>query len=141
MRFYSGDKGDEIHHHDIALVENRDLPPPPREWAMFGMPCAVNHVAITMPSREAWLAHLAYLQKKGIKFDRRLEHGMTHSLYIHDPNGYGIEFVYDLPKEIWKDDIDGALNWAKVLPTEGPEATEDRTEGLPTFSQSAPAAE
>ena len=66
---------------------------------------------------------------------------MTHSLYIHDPNGYGIEFVYDLPKEIWKDDIDGALNWAKVLPTEGPEAIEDRTEGLPTFSQSAPAAE
>jgi catechol 2,3-dioxygenase len=141
MRFYSGDKGDEIHHHDIALVENRDLPPPPKEWAMFGMPCAVNHVAITMPNREAWLAHLAYLQKKGIKFDRRLEHGMTHSLYIHDPNGYGIEFVYDLPKEIWRDDIDGALNWAKVLPTEGPEAIEDRTEGLPTFSQSAPAAE
>jgi hypothetical protein len=33
------------------------------------------------------------------------------------------------------------LNWAKVLPTEGPEAIEDRTEGLPTFSQSAPAAE
>jgi catechol-2,3-dioxygenase len=141
MRFYWGDKGDEIHHHDIALVENRDLPPAPQEWAMFGMPCAVNHVAITMPSREAWLAHLAYLQKKGSKFDRRLEHGMTHSLYIHDPNGYGIEFVYDLPKEIWKDDIDGALNWAKVLPTEGPEAIEDRTEGLPTFSQSAPAAE
>jgi catechol-2,3-dioxygenase len=108
---------------------------------MFGMPCAVNHVAITMPSREAWLAHLAYLQNKGIKLDRRVEHGMTHSLYIHDPNGYGIEFVYDLPKEIWKDDINGALNWAKALPTEGPEALEDRTEDLPTFRQSAPGAE
>jgi catechol 2,3-dioxygenase len=133
MRFYSGDKEGETHHHDIALVENRDLPPPPREWAMFGMPSAVNHVAITMPSREAWLAHLGYLQKKGIKFDRRIEHGMTHSLYIHD--------VYDLPKEIWKDDINGALNWAKVLPTEGPEALEDSAEGLPTFRRSAPGVE
>ena len=109
---------------------------------MFGMPVAVNHIAITMPSREAWLQHLEYLQKKGVKFDRRVEHGMTHSLYIHDPNGYGVEFVYDLPKEIWKDDIDAALNFVKVLPTEGKEALDDRTEGVPHFSKAAaPAAE
>jgi catechol 2,3-dioxygenase len=106
---------------------------------MFGMPCAINHIAITMPSREAWLAHLEYLQKKGVKFDRRVEHGMTHSLYIHDPNGYGVEFVYDLPKEIWKDDINGALNYVKVLPTEGAEALDDRTEGVPIFKTPAPA--
>ena len=73
------------------------------------------------------MQHLAYLQKKGVKFDRRVEHGMTHSLYIHDPNGYGVEFVYDLPKEVWKDDIEGALNYVKTLPTEGAEALEDRT--------------
>ncbi len=97
MRFYSGVREDGTsHHHDVALVENRDLPKPPENWSMFGMPCAVNHIAITMPSREAWLEHLEYLQKKGVKFDRRVEHGMTHSLYIHDPNGYGVEFVYDL---------------------------------------------
>ena len=64
---------------------------------------------------------------------------MTHSLYIHDPNGYGVEFVYDLPKEIWKDDIDGALNYAKNLPTEGAEALEDRTvaDGVPVFKRVA----
>jgi len=27
------------HHHDVALVENRDLPKPPEDWSMFGMPC------------------------------------------------------------------------------------------------------
>ena len=106
---------------------------------MFGMPVAVNHIAITMPSREAWLEHLAYLQKKGVKFDRRVEHGMTHSLYIHDPNGYGVEFVYDLPKEVWKDDINAALNFVKVLPTEGAEALDDRVEGVPVFKQPVPA--
>ena len=46
-----------------------------------------------------------------------------------------------VPKEVWKDDIDGALNWAKTLPTEGPEALEDRTvaDGIPTFKQPQPA--
>jgi catechol 2,3-dioxygenase len=133
MRFYSGDRDGETHHHDIALVENRDLPAPPADWKMFGMPVAINHIAITMPDRDSWLRHLAYLQAKGVKFDRRVEHGMTHSLYIHDPNGYGVEFVYDLPKEVWQGDIDGALNWVKILPTEGAEALEDRTQGIPTF--------
>ena len=139
MRFYSGDHDGRDHHHDIALVENRDLPEPPKEWGMFGMRCAINHIAITMPSREAWMQHLAYLQKKGVKFDRRVEHGMTHSLYIHDPNGYGVEFVYDLPREVWKDDIQSALNYVKTLPTEGAEALDDRVEGVPHFKQPAPA--
>src|SRR6185369_12808850 len=68
MRFYSGVREDGTsHHHDIALVENRDLPAPPADWKMFGMPVAVNHIAISMPSREAWLEHLTYLQKKGVK--------------------------------------------------------------------------
>jgi catechol 2,3-dioxygenase len=141
MRFYSGDKDGHTHHHDIALVENKALPAPPENWSMFGMPCAVNHIAITMPTREAWLQHLAYLQAKGVKFDRRVEHGMTHSLYIHDPNGYGVEFVYDLPHEVWKGDINEALNWVKVLPTEGAEALEDRTEGIPSFGPTRHAAE
>ena len=39
---------------------------------------------------------------------------MTHSLYIHDPNGYGVEVLYDLPREIWEGDIDAALNWVKT---------------------------
>ena len=135
MRFYSGTGTGGTHHHDMALVENPSLPEPPAEWSIFGMPMAINHIAITYPNREAWLQQLAYLQAKGVRFDRRVEHGMTHSLYIHDPNGYGVEFVYDLPKEVWKDDINGALNWVKVLPTEGAEALEDRTQGIPHFQR------
>ena len=29
MRFYSGDHGGQMNHHDIALVENPNLPKPP----------------------------------------------------------------------------------------------------------------
>ena len=141
MRFYSGVREDGTsHHHDVALVENRDLPAPPKEWAMFGMPVAVNHIAITMPTREAWLEHLAYLQKKGVKFDRRVEHGMTHSLYINDPNGYGIELLYELPRDVWEGDIDAALNFAVAVPTDGPEALSD-LEDVPVFRAPQTAAE
>ena len=66
-------------------------------------------------------------------FDRRVDHGMTHSLYIHDPNGYGVELLYDLPREIWEGDIDAALNWVRPLPTEGAEALQDETEDIPVF--------
>ena len=133
MRFYSGSHDGRNSHHDIALVENTALPEPPAEWSMFGLPMAINHIAITLPGREAWLQQLAFLQSKGIKFERRVDHGMTHSLYIHDPNGYGVELLYDLPREIWEGDIDAALNWARALPNEGPEALVDETENNPVF--------
>ena len=141
MRFYSGTGAGGTHHHDMALVENPSLPEPPVEWSMVGMPMAINHIAFTYPNREAWLQQLSYLQAKGVKFDRRVEHGMTHSLYIHDPNGYGVELLYDLPREIWERDIDAALNFAVAVPTEGAEALVDRSADLPVFGETSTAAE
>ena len=133
MRFYSGDHDGSMNHHDIALVENKDLPKPPAEWGLFGMPSAINHIAITLPDREAWLKQLSYLQARGVKFNMRVEHGMTHSLYINDPNGYGIEVLYELPRQVWEGDIDAALNFATIVPSEGPEALQDRFEDVPVF--------
>ena len=113
MRFYSGDHNGRMNHHDIALCENPNLPKPPAEWAMFDMPVAINHIAITLPNREAWLKQLAYLRAKGVKFQNRINHGMTHSLYIVDPNGYGVEVLYELPREVWGDNIQGAIDYAE----------------------------
>ena len=92
---------------------------------MFGLPLAVNHIAITLPDRESWMKQLAFLQKQGVKFERRVNHGMTRSLYISDPNGYGVELLYELPRDMWEGDIDAALNWAENLPTEGEAALVD----------------
>jgi catechol 2,3-dioxygenase len=52
----------------------------------------------------------------------------ANSLYIHDPNGYGVELVYDLPREVWENDIDAAPNFAVLRPNEGAEALNDRTD-------------
>ena len=79
----------------------------------------LNHVAIAWPDRESWLQQLAFLQAKGVPFHRRVNHGMTHSVYISDPDGHGIEVLYELPREVWEHDIDGAQNFAEQLPTEG----------------------
>src|SRR5690606_22823829 len=75
----------------------------------------INHLAISYPSREAWLKQVAWMQKNNVKFHVRLDHGMTHSVYITDPNGYGLEILYELPQEVWEGDINGALNYAEVI--------------------------
>ena len=95
---------------------------------MFGLPVAINHIAITMPNREAWLKQLAWLRKNNVKFHRRVNHGMTHSVYISDPNGYGVEVLYELPREVWGDNILGALDYAEPVPTEGDAAFADDTD-------------
>jgi catechol 2,3-dioxygenase len=138
MRFYSADHSGKLTHHDVAIVESPNLPPP-AQWVLSDGQVAINHVALTMPNREAWLKQLAFLQSRGVKFNWRVNHGVTHSVYINDPNGYGVEFLYELPREMWENDIDGAINWLESLPAEGPEALVDRTD-TPVFGHAAPSA-
>jgi catechol 2,3-dioxygenase len=133
MRFYSGDHDGKMTHHDVALVENPNLPAPPADWQLFGAPQAINHVAIAMPDRDAWRQKLAELQEKGVKFHLRINHGVTHSVYISDPNGYGVELLYELPREMWEGDIDAGLNYLELLPTEGTAALKDDIENAPRF--------
>ena len=137
MRFYSGDHDGKDTHHDVALVENPNLPPPPAEWQLFGAPQAINHIAIAMPDRETFVAKLAELKEKGVKFNMRVNHGVTHSVYINDPNGYGVELLYELPREMWEGDIDAGLNYLALLPTEGEEALKDDLESAPRFGVAA----
>ncbi|WP_419912776.1 VOC family protein [Candidatus Poriferisodalis sp.] len=117
MRFYSG-VVDDVNHHDVALVELPNIPKPPEDWDMFDSVCAVNHIAITYPDRESWLEQVQFLKDQGVRMNLRVDHGMTHSVYINDPNGYGVEVLYELPAEVWDHDINGALNYAVTLPEE-----------------------
>ena len=143
MRFYSGvDAKGDLTHHDLALCEvpGGQTQGSPEEWNLMPNRPGINHVAIAWPDRETWLKQLAFLREKGVTFHRRVNHGMTHSVYISDPDGHGIEVLYELPREVWEGDIDAALNYAEQLPTEGPEALQDRTD-RPVFRAPQPAAE
>jgi catechol-2,3-dioxygenase len=146
MRFYSGVAANgDVTHHDLALAEVPKTDGPSGgnggerdAWSLMRREIGMNHVAIAWPDRESWLKQLEFLQSKGVAFHRRVNHGMTHSVYISDPDGHGIEVLYELPREVWEGDIDGAQNFAEQLPTEGPEALIDRTDN-PVFD-GAPAA-
>ena len=144
MRFYSGlDAAGRVTHHDIALAEipqvegtaDRTGEPPP--WDLLPKRVGLNHVAVAWPDRESWLRQVAFLRSRGVPFLRRVNHGMTHSVYIADPDGHGIEVLYELPRAVWEQDIDAAQNYSERLPTEGDEALVDRTDN-PVFG--APAA-
>ena len=127
MRFYSGvDEQGHVNHHDLALCQlAKSDGPEPKEWDLYPSRPGINHIAITLPDRESFLQQLAFLREKGVKFHRRINHGMTHSVYISDPDGHGIEVLYELPRDVWEHDIDGAQNFAEQLPTEGPDALVD----------------
>ena len=124
MRFY---QATPTKHHDLALVqvdnveEQAEILP----WTMAGPRAGVNHIAIGYPDRESFLQQLAHLETMGVEFLVRGDHGMTHSAYISDPDGHGIEILYELPMEIWEADVNGALNYFKPLPLTGPESLKD----------------
>ena len=130
MQFYSG-VVEDVNHHDLALVEREGLAEPPDQWSMVEGSSAINHIAITYPDRESWLEQVQFLKEHGVPMNLRIDHGMTHSVYINDPNGYGVECLYELPRDVWAHDIDGALNHADRLPVE--DSLTDDTEYTTSF--------
>lgn len=133
MRFYSGSRDGQVNHHDLALVEMPGLPEP-RPWTVDASPNAINHIAVRMSDRDSWLAQLKYLREQGVAFRSRVNHGMAHSVYIADPNGYGVEVLYELPPEVWAGDVNESLNHVERLPVEGDAALEDRLDN-PVFTR------
>ncbi len=121
MRFYST----HGKHHDIALIEQKEPEEGPADWHFMGTQGRINHIAIAYPDRESFLGQLRHLQACGVDFKARGNHGMTHSAYISDPDGNGIEVLYEIPREAWEGDIDAALNYYEPLPVEGAGALED----------------
>jgi catechol 2,3-dioxygenase len=125
MRFY---RGDPSHHHDFALVQITDpaSAAAPDAWSMQAKQVGLNHIAMAYPDRESFLNQLRHLKANGVKFIVRGNHGMTHSAYISDPDGYGIEVLYEVPAEAWSGDVDAALNFFEILPPD--EEMDDTTE-------------
>ena len=79
--------------------------------------CVLRKSLLAPPLKYGYEA-TAWLRAKGVKFERRVNHGMTHSLYIVDLSGYGVDVLYELPCEVWSDNIQGAIDYAEPLPTE-----------------------
>ena len=107
-RFYSGVKDGRLHHHDIALYEESGLDPARLQ--------TLDHIAIEYPSEAAWRAQIRFLLDRGVALHRLIERGATHSIHLTDPNGIAVELVFELPREQWEHDIEGALNRGVLKP-------------------------
>ena len=127
MRFY---RGHADHHHDIALQQIVACAPVPAvpKWGMFASQPGIAHLALAYANRDEWLAQLEHLQAMDVPIEVRGNHGMTHSAYVVDPDGNGIEVLYELPNEVWEGDVDAALSHFEALPTKGPESLIDSTD-------------
>lgn len=125
MRFYRS--GPES-HHDLALCQATVDAGEAPQWKMNHGRVGVNHFAVCYPTREAWLAQLEHMQANDVAFLVRGNHGMTHSVYVADPDGNGVEVLYELPAEVWEGDLNAALNHFEPLSRKGPEALVDDTD-------------
>jgi catechol 2,3-dioxygenase len=93
------------YHHHIGLNtwESKGGSPPPRgSTGLF-------HVAIRYPTRAALAKALKRLVDAGVPLSGASDHGVSEAIYLHDPDGNGIELYRDRPREEWKTDPDGNL--------------------------------
>jgi len=59
------------------------------------------HAALLLPSRAALGSWLRNTANAGVKFDGFSDHGVSEAIYLSDPDGNGVEFYADRPRDAW----------------------------------------
>lgn len=78
-------------NHRIALLRLPGTKPPVDKPHRAGL----HHTAFEYADFDAWLDNFARLRDLGILPSFCMDHGMTMSIYYHDPDGNGIEIQVD----------------------------------------------
>ena len=95
---------DGYHHHiGLNTWESGGGPPPPRGTTVL------YHLAILYPTRADLGRALRRLIEHDVGLDGASDHGVSEALYLHDPDGNGIELYWDRPREEWPLRPDGSL--------------------------------
>ncbi len=129
--FYSGVLGFELtqrmgtsavflsaggYHHHIGLntwESKGGSPPPPGTTGLY-------HVAIRYPTRAALADALRRLIEAGVELEGASDHGVSEALYLHDPDGNGVELYWDRPQQEWPRTPQGQVNmFTRRLDLEG----------------------
>lgn len=79
----------------LVLEAASPATPAPRDAA------GLFHAALLLPSSAAlggWLHHAA---SHGVEFDGFSDHGVSQAIYFSDPDGNGLEFYADRPRDEW----------------------------------------
>ena len=114
------------YHHHIGLNtwESAGGSPPPAGTT------GLYHVAILYPTRSALADGLKRLRQAGIQLDGAADHGVSEALYLHDPDGNGIELYWDRAEEQWPRNEDGSVTmYTRPLDLKNLAAAIEQTDG------------
>ncbi len=93
------------YHHHIGLNtwhSKGGQPPPARSTGLF-------HLAILYPNRRELARAVAAVLKAGVGLDGASDHGVSEAVYLHDPDGNGIELYCDRDRAEWPRNPDGSV--------------------------------
>lgn len=87
-------------HHELLLIEvGPDAAPIPA-----GRRVGLYHFGLKIGDSDDDLrAALAQLQEAGVPIVGASDHGVSHSLYILDPDGNEVELYIDVQPELWRE--------------------------------------
>ena len=93
------------YHHHIGLNtwQSKNGPQPPRNAT------GLFHTAILYPERKDLAIALKRLIDANYPLTGAADHGVSHAIYLDDPDGNGVELYWDKPKEEWPRDAEGNL--------------------------------
>ena len=93
------------YHHHIAIntwESKGGGPPAPGTTGLY-------HAAILYPTRAALADALRRLITARVPLDGAADHGVSEAIYLHDPDGNGLELYRDRPREEWPRDGEGRV--------------------------------
>ena len=86
-----------------TLVESLGAPPAPRRAP------GLYHVAFLFPDRPSLGRAVGQVIESGVRITGAADHGVSHAVYLDDPDGNGIELYWDRPRAEWPRDAKGEL--------------------------------
>jgi len=100
------------YHHHLALNTFESAGGQPPAQGTTGL----LHFAILYPSKRELNLVLRRLLAHGVQLDRAVDHGISLSLYLHDPDSIGIELTCDRPPSQWPRTPDGRIAFGYNIP-------------------------
>lgn len=83
-------------HHDLAIYKVGDGAESPKPDQV-----GLAHVAFELASEESLRRAYGFLKERGVHIDELEDHGVSHSIYFHDPDGNAIEIYSNTTRDQW----------------------------------------
>ena len=93
------------YHHHLGLntwMSKGGSPASPESPGLF-------HFAILYPNRHELAKAVKRVLDNGVRIDGASDHGVSEAIYLHDPDGNGIELYRDRDRSEWPTNADGSL--------------------------------